>query len=90
MGAASGTTLQKAIKELFLHGIDCMRADSLEERPEVPQIYLVICDEAKDPAAVLEDLTSAGFVEIPYDTEALLSERRLLPVHDGSVEQLYE
>jgi hypothetical protein len=35
---------------------------------------------------LLEDLTSADFVEVPYDTEALLSERRLLPVHDGSVE----
>jgi hypothetical protein len=49
-------------KELFLHGIECGRADSLEEWPEPPEVYFKMC-EAKDPVAVLERF-------VPSDKEA--------------------
>ena len=49
-------------KELFLHSLDCGRVGSLEEWPELPEVYLKMC-EAKDPKAVLERF-------VPSDKEA--------------------
>jgi hypothetical protein len=75
-------------KELFLHSVDCLRANSLEDWPEVPEFSVKVC-EAKDPATVLERLVPSGreawFIELPYDREVLISERRLEPVHHGPV-----
>jgi hypothetical protein len=42
---------EEIYNELFLHGIDCLRA--VEEWPEPPEVYLKMC-EAREPAAVLE------------------------------------
>ncbi len=66
-------------KAVFLHGVKCVTADSLEEWPEPPEVYQKLT-EARDPEAVLERLTSAEAIEFPYDREALVSERRLVPV----------
>jgi hypothetical protein len=79
----------EAAKETFLHGMDCMTADGFEDWPEPPEAYLKMC-EARDPAAVVEMLTSAEVVEFPYDRGALISERRLVPVEYGPVEDLSE
>jgi hypothetical protein len=80
-------------KGLFLHSIDCGRADTLEDWPESPEVYLKIC-EAKDPAGVLERFVpsdkEAWFIELPYDREALISERRLVAVGHEPVEDLSE
>jgi hypothetical protein len=68
----------EAHKAILLHGINCMGADSTEDWPPAPEVYLKMC-EAKDPEAVLERLASAPIVEFPYEREALISERRLVP-----------
>jgi hypothetical protein len=60
----------------FLHGMNCLGA--VEDWPDPPEVYVKMC-EARDPAAVLERLTSAEAVMFPYDREALISERRLVP-----------
>jgi hypothetical protein len=80
-------------KELFLHAIDCLCADSLEDWPEVPEVYLKIC-QAKDVRAVLERFVpsdkEAWFIDLPYDRDALIWERRLAPVPHEPVEDLSE
>ncbi|HZY57291.1 MAG TPA: hypothetical protein VFE09_05770, partial [Rubrobacteraceae bacterium] len=68
-------------------GLKCLTADSPEDWPEPPEVYVKMC-EARDPEAVLERLTSAQIVEFPYDREALVSERRLVPVDHEPVEDL--
>ena len=78
-------------EELFLFGIDCFRADSASEWPEPPpEIYL----KARDPDAVLERFVPsdkpAWFIELPYDRDVLISERRLEPVPNEPVEDLSE
>lgn len=42
-------------KAVFLHGIKCLGA--VEDWREPPEVYVKMC-EARDPAAVLESLTS--------------------------------
>jgi len=84
----------EAAKELFLFGIDYFKADSASERPEPPpEIYVRAC-EARDPAAVLERFVPSDkpgwFIELPYDREVLISERRLEPVPTEPVEDLSE
>ncbi len=64
---------------VFLHGVKCVTTDSPEDWPPPPEVYQKLT-EARDPATVLERLTSAEAVEFPYDREALVSERRLVPV----------
>jgi hypothetical protein len=76
-------------KEVFLHGLDCLRAGSLEAWPEAPVGYRKMC-EARDPAVVLERLTSAEFIDFPYEVEALLVERRLVPLPHEPVPDLSE
>jgi hypothetical protein len=79
-------------KELFLHSLKCLGADSLENWPAPPEIYVKLL-EAKDPAAVLGSLDPPGgaaFAEVPYDRDALISERRLVPVYSSPVEDLSE
>ena len=79
----------EAHKAVFLHGLDCLGANSVEEWSEPPEVYAKMC-EARDPAAVLERLTSAPIVEFPYEREALFAERRLVPVEYELVEDLSE
>ena len=76
-------------KAVFLHGMKCLSADSPEEWSEPPEVYVKMC-EAIDPAAVLERLTSAEAIEFPYEREALIFERRLVPVEYEPVEDLSE
>jgi hypothetical protein len=84
---------QETSKELFLHGLACMRADSLEDWPAPPEVYLKMC-EAKDPAAVLERFAPsdkpAWFIEVPYERDAVVHERRLVPVEHEPVADLSE
>jgi hypothetical protein len=84
---------QETSKELFLHGLACMGADSPSEWPDPPEVYLKMC-EARDPAAVLERFASsdrpAWFIEVPYERDALIHERRLVPVDHEPVADLSE
>jgi hypothetical protein len=81
-------------RELFLHAYDVQLGDA-DKWPEPPEIYRKIC-EARDPAAVLERLrpeNSQGAFVNPaelYDTDALIRERRLVPLTHTPVEDLSE
>jgi hypothetical protein len=85
---------QKVLEELFLFGMDCARADSLEDWPEPPPEVYQKLTEAKDPAGVLERFVPSDkatwFIELPYDREALIHERRLVPVEHEPLEDLSE
>jgi hypothetical protein len=79
-------------KQMFLHSLKCLSADSLEEWPAPLQIHAKIL-EAKDPGAVLASLDPPGgpqFASLPYDRETLISERCLVPLYTGPVEDLSE
>ena len=76
-------------KAVFMHGLKCATADSPEDWPPPPKVYVKMC-EAKDPEAVLERLTSAQIVEFPYDRETLVSRRRLVPVEYEPIRDLSE
>jgi hypothetical protein len=79
-------------KEMFLHSVKCLGADSLEDWPAPPEIYVKLL-EAKDPAAVLASLDPPGgpqFASLPYDREALICQRCLVPLYTGPVEDLSE
>ena len=47
-------------KEVFLRGMDFLKADSLEDQLEPQEVYRKLT-EAKEPAAVLERFTLCGF-----------------------------
>jgi hypothetical protein len=64
--------------ELYLFCYDCLGANP-PGWPEPPEVLVKVC-EARDPAAALEELWSEGVADLfPYDREALISERRLVP-----------
>jgi hypothetical protein len=81
-------------KELFLHACDVQLGDA-DKWPEPPEVYRKMC-EAKDPAAVLErfkpDNPQSAFVDptAVYDTQALVNQRRLVPLTYAPVEDLSE
>jgi hypothetical protein len=79
-------------KELFLHSIDCLRFE-YEEWPEPPEVYLKIC-QAKDVRGVLERFVPsdkpAWFIGLPYERDALIRERRLVPLPHEPVPDLSE
>jgi hypothetical protein len=81
-------------KELFLHAYDVLLGDA-HKWPEPPEIYRKMC-EAKDPAAVLEQFKpedpERAFVNVAelYDKDALVRERRLVPLNHEPVEDLSE
>src|SRR5215211_803831 len=76
-------------KELFLHSYDCQLGRPWPAKL-VPQIYLAVC-EAKDPAAVLERLMpSDKFVDLPYERDTLINEKRLVLIEREPVEDLSE
>jgi len=79
-------------KELFLHSYDCHLGRPWPAKL-VPQIYLAVC-EAKDPAAALERLVpsdkAAWFIELPYERDTLINERRLVLIRHEPVPDLSE
>src|SRR5215211_6461710 len=81
-------------KELFLHAYDVQLGDA-DKWPEPPEVYRKMC-EAKDPAAVLERFRpedpERAFVNLAelYDTDALVNERRLVPISYEPPEDLSE
>ena len=78
-------------KAVFLHNVECAKAGSTEDRPHPPEVLAKVC-EARDPVGVLARLAPPGtaFAELPYDQDALISERRLVPVDHEPVEDLSE
>jgi hypothetical protein len=81
-------------KELFLHAYDVQLGDA-HKWPEPPEVYRKIC-EARDPAAVLErfkpENPQSAFVDPAalFDTDALVNERRLVPISYEPPEDLSE
>jgi hypothetical protein len=81
-------------KEMFLHACDVQLGDA-EKWPEPPEIYRRMCG-AKDPGAVLERFKpedpQRAFVDVTeiYDTDALVRERRLVPLSHRPPEDLSE
>ena len=81
-------------KELFLHAYDVQLGEA-EKWPEPPEVYRKMC-EAKDPAAVLERFRpedpQRAFVNpaTHFDTDALIIERRLVPISYEPPEDLSE
>jgi hypothetical protein len=80
-------------KELFLHAYDVQLGDA-HKWPEPPEVYRKMC-EARDPKAVLrrfEPETPQAFFDPTsvFDTEALVYERRLIPISYEPPEDLSE
>lgn len=81
-------------KELFVHAYDVQLGDA-DKWPEPPEIYCKMC-EAKDPVAVLErfkpENPQSAFVDpaVLFDTDALVNERRLIPISYEPPEDLSE
>src|SRR5919107_3605933 len=80
-------------KELFVHAYDVQVGNG--ECPEPPEVYRKLC-EARDVAEVLEQLKpedpERSLVNLAalYDTDALVNERRLVPLYHAPVEDLSE
>jgi hypothetical protein len=81
-------------EELFLHAYDVQLGDA-DKWAEPPEVYRRMC-EARDPAAVLERFKpedpQRAFVNLAelYDTDALVRERRLVPLTHAPPEDLSE
>ena len=81
-------------KELFMHAYAVQLGDA-EKWPEPPEVYRKMC-EARDVAAVLERFRpedpERAFVNPAelYDTDALVRERRLVPLIHAQPEDLSE
>jgi hypothetical protein len=81
-------------KQLFLHAYDVQLGRG-DKWPEPPEVYRKIA-EAKDPAAVLErfrpENSQSAFVDptVLFDTDALVNERRLVPISYEPPEDLSE
>jgi hypothetical protein len=81
-------------KELFLHAVDVQLGEA-EKWPEPPEVYRKMC-EARDPAAVLErfrpENPQSAFVDptVLFETDALVNERRLVPISYEPPEDLSE
>ncbi len=87
-----------ASPELFLHWCECIRAGNPEEWPEPPEPVRRVT-EARDPRAALESIGGGATWDVlPYDLEALATERVIRPrslvagrdVYDQEVEDLSE
>jgi len=84
--------------DLFLHWYDCLVAGNPDKWPEAPEAVRKVT-EAKDPEAALESICGgASWDVLPYDAEALTTERVIRPrslvagrdVYDQEVEDLSE
>ena len=84
----------EAHKELFLYAYDFHTGRGVEW-PEPPEVYRKMC-EAKDPATVLErfkpENPQVALVNVAdlFDTDALVHERRLVPICSMPPEDLSE
>jgi len=84
----------ETLEELFMHAYDVQLGDA-DKWPEPPLVYRMIC-EARDPAAVLErfrpENPQGAFVDPAalFDTNALVTERRLVPISYEPPEDLSE
>jgi hypothetical protein len=82
----------EAAKEIFLHSLDCGRGCAWPGEA-TPEIYLAVC-EANDPPAVLERFAPSGregwFIELPYERDTLVNERRLVLIEREPVPDLSE
>jgi hypothetical protein len=82
--------------KLFMHWMECLKAGNPDKWPEPPEAVRKVT-EAKDPEAALESISS-GAEWLPYDREALVTEREIRPrslvagrdVYDQEVEDLSE
>jgi hypothetical protein len=81
-------------KELFMHAYDVQLGEA-EKWTEPPEVYRKMC-EARDVAAVLErfmpENPQSAFVDPDalFDTDALVDERRLVPISYEPPEDLSE
>jgi hypothetical protein len=84
--------------ELFLHWYDCLMAGNPDKWPEPPEAVRKVA-EAKDPQGALESIRGgASWDTLPYDAEALTTERVIRPrslvagrdLYDQEVEDLSE
>ena len=81
-------------KELFLYTYEVQLGRG-DKWPEPPEVYRKMC-EARDPAAVLErfrpENPQSAFVDptVLFDTDALVNERRLVPISYEPPEDLSE
>ena len=84
--------------ELLRHWYDCLMASNPDKWPEPPEAVRKVT-EAMDPQGALESLRGgASWDTIPYDAEALTTERVIRPrslvagwdVYDQEVEDLSE
>ena len=84
--------------DLFLHWNKCLDAGNPDKWPEAPEAVRKIT-EAKNPEAALERIRGgASWDMLPYDAEALTTERVIRPrslvagrdVYDQEVEDLSE
>jgi hypothetical protein len=81
-------------KELFLYAYD-VEVGNAQKWSEPPEVYRKMC-EARDPAAVLErfkpENAQSAFVDPAalFDTDALVNERRLVPISYEPPEDLSE
>lgn len=65
--------------ELFLHWCECIRAGNPDAWPEPPEAVRKVT-EARDPGAALESIGGrATWDVLPYDLEALATERVIRP-----------
>jgi len=65
--------------EIFLHGMDCLRAQYAGVPfPEPPETIKALC-RARDRAAALEQAAGGTFSISPYDKQALVEHGQLVP-----------
>jgi hypothetical protein len=86
----------EVFKEVFMHGMECLGAERPEDRPEPPEVLQKIC-QARDVRVALrqvagevERVEAPNFIQLPYDLDALLNERRLVPLPHEPVPDLSE
>ncbi len=64
--------------ELFLYGVDCLRANSAAERPEPPEMYQTLT-RAGDRRAAFDRVHPDGtWPLVPFDVEALVERGELV------------
>jgi hypothetical protein len=79
-----------------MHSFECLEADRPEDRPEPPEVLKKIC-QARDVRGALRQVAGEveraevpNFIDFPYDLDALITERRLVPLPHEPVPDLSE
>ena len=71
---------EKSYAALLVHCYDCLKAGNPQNWPEPPELLLRIC-EARDPGPALEEIMTPALEGVfPYSWEAIVTERKLVPV----------